>query len=79
MSHQTLDLNLTQTYGPTLTLKELCKLMKISRSVYYSSINSKSPTYKEDFPLPLAGFRKNLFMTKQIENYLDKLSFIKSI
>ncbi len=49
MSHQTLDLNLTQTYGPTLTLKELCNLMKISRSVYYSSINRKSPTYKEDW------------------------------
>ncbi len=79
MSHQTLDLNLTQTYGPTLTLKELCNLMKISRSVYYSSINRKSPTYKEDFPLPLAGFGKNLFMTKHVENYLDKISSIKPI
>jgi len=64
-------MNLHDLYGPTMNLKELCKVFKINPCTFYSYINPKKPSYKVGFPKPLAGYRKNLFRTKDIELYFE--------
>ncbi len=68
-------MNLLDTYGPTLTLKELCILIKISRSTYYSYIKNKDNTVKKEginwLPDPIPNFNKKLFYTSEVENFLQ--------
>ncbi|MGB0937407.1 MAG: hypothetical protein ACPGTQ_08110 [Colwellia sp.] len=63
-------MNLKTQYGHTLTLKELCRILKISRSSYYTSTDVNNPAYKVNFPKRLDGFAKVLFLTENVENYL---------
>lgn len=65
-------MNLIADYGPTVTLKELCKILKISRTSYYNytSNHQHSDLYKKNFPSPMPGYNKKLFITLEVENYL---------
>ena len=67
-------MNLLDTYGPTLTLKELCIIIKISRSTYYSYIKNKENTVKKEginwLPDPIPNFNKKLFYTSEVEQFL---------
>lgn len=68
-------MNLINIYGPTLTLPELLKIMKISRTSYYNYIKNKdgNPHYKKGFPKPIPGYSRNRFITRDVEAYLDSL------
>lgn len=69
-------MNLVQLYGPTVTLKELCKILKISRSSYYNFTKKGegNNNYKSNFPTPMHGFNRNLFVTDDVEEYLSSFS-----
>lgn len=68
-------MSLFDTYGPTLTLKELLQIMKISRTSYYNYIDEKdgNPHFKAGFPKSIPGYSRNLFITRDVEAYLDSL------
>lgn len=63
-------MNLMKNYGPTMTLKELCDVLKVSRSFYYTSTDPLSPTFKEGFPKRLPDFSRVMFLTSSVEEYL---------
>ncbi len=54
-----------------MSLKDLCKVFKINPCTFYSYINPDKKSFKEGFPKPLPGYRKNLFRTKDIELYFE--------
>jgi predicted DNA-binding transcriptional regulator AlpA len=68
-------MNLSEKYGHTLTLKELCSILKISRSTYYSYLKNKECTVRKEgikwLPDPIPNFSKKLFYTKEIELFLQ--------
>lgn len=68
-------MNLSEKYGPTLTLKELCSILKISRSTYYSYLKNKERTVRKEgkkwIPDPMPNFNKNLFKTNEVELFLE--------
>ena len=72
-------MNLIELFGPTLTLKELCQILKISRTSYYNYTNNneKSERYKENFPTPMPGYNKKLFITGDVENYLSSFQSVQ--
>ncbi len=61
-------------FGPTITLKELCSLLDIGRSTYYTYIDPFHKSYKADIPKPLPGYSNNKFCTPTLHNYFNKLS-----
>lgn len=67
-------MRLVEIYGPTLTLKELCSVLKISRSKYYSYLKNKERTVKRNdekwLPDPIPNFSKKLFYTSEVEIFL---------
>ena len=67
-------MNLTNQYGPTITLKELCKLLKISRSSYYAYANKNNHLYKKDFPVSMPGYDKKRFVTAAVDKYIESFS-----
>ncbi|WP_299573211.1 hypothetical protein [uncultured Shewanella sp.] len=67
-------MNLANKYGPTVTLKELCHLLKLSRSSYYAYTNKNSHLYKEGFPTAMPGYNKNRFVTDDVEKYLTSFA-----
>ncbi len=68
-------MNLSELYGPTMTLKQLCQVFKISRTSYYNYSEKKqfNAQYKPDFPKPLPSHRKLIFVTSIVEDYIRKL------
>ncbi|GLX87013.1 hypothetical protein tloyanaT_32660 [Thalassotalea loyana] len=68
-------MNLVEIYGPTLTLKELCSVLKISRSGYYSYLKNKERTVNQNeekwLPDPIPNFSKKLFYTSEVETFLQ--------
>ena len=69
-------MNLTDLYGPTLTLRELCNLLKISRSSYYAYSNKSNHLYKEGFPSSIPGYDKKRFVTDAVEKYLISFAIL---
>jgi predicted DNA-binding transcriptional regulator AlpA len=65
-------MNLIELYCPTLTLKELCKILNICRSSYYIYINDEVGNlhYKVNFPRPMSGYSRKRFVTQDLESYL---------
>jgi len=68
-------MNLIGIYGPTVTLQELIKILKISRSSYYIYIDDSkdNPHYKAGFPRPIPGYHRKRFLTSEVESYLASL------
>lgn len=63
-------MNLIELYGPTITLKQLCTLLNISRSSYYNYIDKSNPNFKDDLPSSIDGFGKKIFRTQDVQSYL---------
>ena len=71
-------MNLINIYGPTLTLPELLKILKISRSSYYNYTDDRknNPHYKKGFPRAIPGYSRKRFITSDIEDYLKSLKTV---
>lgn len=64
---------LYELYGPTLTLKELCQIFKLSRSSYYLISDPENEKYIANFPQPMKGFHKKLFRTADVYEFLNPI------
>lgn len=65
-------MNLIEHYGPTVTLKELCNILKICRSSYYKYIDDTEGNqhHKPNFPKYMEGYSRKRFITQEVESYL---------
>lgn len=67
-------MSLQEKYGPVLTLKEVCTILKMKRTAYYSYIKNKEKTVNKDnttwIPDPIPNFTHLKFRTSEIEQYL---------
>ena len=68
-------MSLQKKFGHTVTLKELCKILKISRGTYYNYLIKKERTIKKEeiywIPDPIPNFNKKLFYTIEVEKFLQ--------
>jgi len=64
-------MNLISIYGPIVTLKELCQILKIGRSTYYQYIDEEHHLYKPNLPPRLLEYSNNKFLTSDVEKYLS--------
>jgi len=67
-------MNILDSFGPTLTLQELCILLKCGRSSYYNYINPKHKRYIPGIPKRLPEYGNNKFCSLTVQNYLKKRS-----
>ena len=65
-------MNLSELFGPTMSLKQLCQVLNMSRTSYYNYTQSDQDNsqFKHGFPKPLQNYRKRIFITAQVEEYI---------
>jgi len=68
-------MNLVGIYGPTMTMVDVCSVLKTNRCSIYCWTKESHPGYKPDFPKPLKEFRKKLFLTVAFESYIIGMSY----
>ncbi len=67
-------MNFFEIYGPTMSLVDVCSVLKTNRCSVYCWTKEGNPGYKPDFPKPLKGFRKKIFLTNVFEDYIKKIN-----
>ncbi len=61
-------------FGPRISLKQLCEILDIGRSTYYTYIDPLHKSYKPDIPKRIPYYANNKFCTLTVQNYLHKTS-----
>ncbi len=60
-------------YAPgRLSMNDLVKYIGISQPIIYEKLNPKKPGFDNDFPRPVKAGKKNLFLTKEIDTWIEK-------